>query len=224
MLKVPPPPKAKWNREQTAFLKSNWGHLPPIEIARALHTTLSSVYHKARVLQLKGGMARRSAAQRTGKYVHCAHCGKLIYRQKSDIRPRNFCSHACQGKVLRPSKKQIRNALLANLKKPNKVELSLNKILQKHFPDQFAYNGNLSRGVMLENLVPDFVNVNGEKMVIELFGDYWHGDEKTANRWKNTEFGRKAVYSQLGYKSVVIWEHELSDPDSVIQKIKEALQ
>ena len=222
MLKVPPPPKAKWNLEQTSFLKSNWGLLPPTKIAQVLHTTLSSVYHKARTLQLRGGRARRITAQRTGKFVHCAHCGKMIYRPKIDIRHLNFCSHGCQGKVLRPSQNQIRNALLANRKKPNKLELSLDTILQEHFPAQFAYNGNLSCGVMLRSLVPDFVNVNGQKMVIELFGDYWHGDEKTANRWKATEFGRKAVYSQLGFKCAVIWEHELSDPCLVIQKIKEA--
>ncbi|MGB7531829.1 MAG: winged helix-turn-helix transcriptional regulator [Halobacteriota archaeon] len=222
MLNVPPPPKAKWNEAQTSFLKSNWTLMPTRKIAQALNLTPVAVYKKSRALHLKRDKTQKHALSLTGKFVHCAYCGKLIYRQKNQIRPANFCCHPCQGKILRPSRNQIRNALRANKQKPNKPELLLDSLLQEHFPTQFVYNGDLSRGVILGNLVPDFINVNGQKMVIELFGDYWHGDKRTARHWKATEFGRKAVFSQLGFKCVVIWEHELSNVEAVIQKIKEA--
>ena len=59
---------------------------------------------------------------------------------------------------------------------------------------------------MLACMIPDFINVNGEKKVIEVFGDYWHSDKVIQGHWKRSEFGRKAVYSQLGYDCVVLWE------------------
>lgn len=89
----------------------------------------------------------------------------------------------------------------------NKPEKCLQIILDKHFPNEFKYNGNCELGVVLGGCVPDFVNVNGKKQVIEVFGDYWH--DRSNMDWKQTEFGRKTAYSQLGYKCVIIWEHEL---------------
>lgn len=88
-----------------------------------------------------------------------------------------------------------------------KPEKKLQIILDKHFPDEFKYNGNLEQGVMLAGLVPDFINVNGKKQVIEVFGDYWHNLPNMP--FYSTEYGRKHIFSKLGYDCMVLWEHEL---------------
>ena len=113
--------------------------------------------------------------------------------------------------------------------KPNKQEKKVGTILQKYLPNEYAYNGDFSCGITIGGKIPDFVNVNGEKIVIEVFGP-WHDeifmrehfDDEIS--WKRTEFGTKAFYSQFGYKCVVFWQEDLEREDVeqfVLKKLKE---
>ena len=103
--------------------------------------------------------------------------------------------------------------------KPNELEKKVGGILQKHLPDEYAYNGDFSCGITIGGKIPDFVNVNGEKIVIEVFGP-WHDEKYMRDHfgddisWKRTEFGTKAHYSQFGYKCVVFWQEELEREDA----------
>lgn len=97
--------------------------------------------------------------------------------------------------------------------KPNKLEVLVDEILQKNKLGEWRYNGDFSCGVSIGGMIPDFVNINGKKVVIEVFGIYWHNWKKDI-RWKQTEFGRKAAYSQLGYKCIVLWETDLLREDA----------
>ncbi|MEA1998114.1 MAG: hypothetical protein U9N61_02140 [Euryarchaeota archaeon] len=104
--------------------------------------------------------------------------------------------------------------------KPNKLERKVDKILQKLVPGEFRYNGDFSCGVVLAGLVPDFVNVNGRKILIEVFGANYHDEKvmkekfKDTLNWKRTEFGRKAVYSQLGFDCIILWDYNLYKKDA----------
>ena len=105
---------------------------------------------------------------------------------------------------------------------PTDPEKKLHKLLRRLCPNEFAYNGN--RGcVILANHIPDFVNVNGRKQVIEVFGCYWHGcrfcghsniTKARADRQRINDFRK------LGWKSLVVWEHELKNPARLEGKIK----
>ena len=103
--------------------------------------------------------------------------------------------------------------------RPTKPEKELENLLDGYFP-QFKYNGDLSLGVTLGGLVPDFVNVNGKKELIELFGDYWHSGNVVKNQARRTEVGRLQAYNSLGYRCLVIWEHEMKDISKVRQKLE----
>jgi G:T-mismatch repair DNA endonuclease (very short patch repair protein) len=94
--------------------------------------------------------------------------------------------------------------------KPNKKEISLNNLIEKACPDQYKYVGN--GNTVINGMIPDFINSNGQKKVIEMFGDYWHSDRvnsKTRNSWKRTELGRIMAYKYLGFDCLIIWENEL---------------
>jgi hypothetical protein len=84
-------------------------------------------------------------------------------------------------------------------------------VLQTHFPDEWEYNGDGK--VILNGLVPDFVNKNGQKAVIEVFGDYWHSARSTKHyrklTWHQTELGRTMAYNALGFHSLILWEKQL---------------
>jgi len=112
------------------------------------------------------------------------------------------------------------NRLLAANRRPNKLERNLANLLDEHFP-QFKYNGNFELGISLGGLIPDFVNVNGQKEVIELFGDYYHSPEVTNNDWRRSELGKVMAYSSVGYHCLVIWEHDLNSKskDEIISAI-----
>jgi len=105
-------------------------------------------------------------------------------------------------------------------RQPTKPERHLEVLLQKHFP-QFEYNGDGRLGITLGGLTPDFVNLNGRKEVIEMFGDHYHSSATLGGRWKGSELGKIMVYNSIGYRCLVIWESELEhDEETVVNKVR----
>jgi G:T-mismatch repair DNA endonuclease (very short patch repair protein) len=93
--------------------------------------------------------------------------------------------------------------------KPNKPETFLLGLLEKMYPGEWKYTGDFSFIINGKN--PDFVNVNGQKKIIEVFGDYWHRGEDPADR--------VAAFSPFGYQTLVIWERDLKDVAVVTSRI-----
>ena len=83
---------------------------------------------------------------------------------------------------------------------PNKVETRLGKLIEFACPGEYAYTGNGS--ILVCGYAPDFSNVNGQKKVIEMFGDYWHKP--------NSDSSRIEMFKSFGYDCLVIWESEMS--------------
>lgn len=86
--------------------------------------------------------------------------------------------------------------------KPNKPETVLNNLLNVLFPNEYKYVGDFKFWV--ENFNPDFININGQKKIIEVFG-YYHNLENRKERDKR----RLETYSKYGYDTLVIWNSEL---------------
>lgn len=107
-------------------------------------------------------------------------------------------------------------------KRPTKPERIVNDILERYFPNEFKYNGDFSQGIMIAGLIPDFVNVNGRKQVIEVFGRRFHDPNvaKWEIKWCRTEVGRIMTYNSVGFDCLIIWEHELKDENQLIKKIR----
>lgn len=115
----------------------------------------------------------------------------------------------------------VKKMLIALNKKPTQPEKLLDALLEKHFP-QFRYNGDGKLGIVLGGYVPDFINVNGKKEVIEVFGNYYHSPKVLAYRWQGSELGRIMIYNSLGYNCLIIWESELkAKTDAEIVKLIE---
>lgn len=106
-------------------------------------------------------------------------------------------------------------------RKPNKLEKYLDALLQKHCPGQWQYVGDGE--IIISGLSPDFINCNGHKAIIEVFGDYWHSESSPVHQ---TDYGRKAIFAKYGYKTLIIWEHELKNlsEEEIIQKVKALTQ
>jgi very-short-patch-repair endonuclease/Ni/Co efflux regulator RcnB len=95
-------------------------------------------------------------------------------------------------------------------RRPNKTEEKLTSLFQKHFPNEFKFVGDGS--FIIEGLNPDWINCNGKKLIIELFGERWHEP--------NEESSRKEIFSKYGFKTIVIWWKETRNEKLVIEKVR----
>jgi DNA polymerase len=101
--------------------------------------------------------------------------------------------------------------------KPTQLEKNFLKILDANFPNHYRYTGDGK--FWIEKANPDFVNVNGQKKVIEIFTAYY----------KVRDFGsvkkyikvRSKQYAKYGWTACFIEDHELEDMNKAIQKIKQ---
>ena len=103
----------------------------------------------------------------------------------------------------------IRKVLKYSNKEPNISEMKIFKLLQQHYHDEWKYTGN--GGIVINGKCPDFINANGKKQIIELFGEKWHK--------KEDEEIRKNVFKEYGFNTLIIWYKELNYPLKVMNKI-----
>ncbi len=104
-------------------------------------------------------------------------------------------------------RKQIK---ASNRCKINKAEKTLLGILDSFYPGEWKFVGDGT--VIINGHCPDFINVNGQKKIIEHFGDYWHRGENSDDRG--------TIFAPFGYETLVIWERELKDMAAVESKIR----
>jgi len=91
--------------------------------------------------------------------------------------------------------------------KPNKTELALQGFLDKYFPGIWKYVGDGQ--VNIGGCLPDFININGKKEVIELFAAHWHPIFDIAIK--------KEHYRQYGFRLAIIWQDELKDESRLLK-------
>lgn len=97
----------------------------------------------------------------------------------------------------------------AQARRPTKPELKVEQLLHNLFPNEWKYVGDGQ--FILAGKCPDFINVNGKKLIIELYGDYWHKGQDPQDRIN--------TFKPYGYDTLVIWEKELKDMKNVIKRI-----
>lgn len=94
---------------------------------------------------------------------------------------------------------------------PNKAELYLFDIITEVAPNE--YRMNMAGDFILNRKIPDFVNVNGQKKIIELYGEHVHPVSDEAER--------KEEFLKFGFDTLIVWHRELRDRQLVLQKIKD---
>jgi len=115
-------------------------------------------------------------------------------------------------------KKMIKSIMSgATTSTPNKKEKQLLNILNNLFPNEYKFVG--SGELIINGKVPDFVNTNGQKKIIELFGDYWHSEARVKKSKKKHEKERIDAFSPFGYQTLIIWEYELKNINVLTQKL-----
>ena len=108
-------------------------------------------------------------------------------------------------------------------KRPTKLEQKFMDIINKwNLPFRYCGNGK----VVIDGKSPDFISTNGEKKLIEVFGEVFHNPNKTfmsCISYHQTEHGRIEFFKQHGYDCIVLWEHEInsSTEQELVEKIRQ---
>lgn len=143
----------------------------------------------------------------------CKWCGKGFQCPPHRIKAQ-FCSKTCVGRyrisLVNANVEISKQRLKALQKKPTKPEARIIEILDNFSITEWKYVGNGE--VKLGNLYPDFINVNGKKKLIEVFGRVYHDPAKRYGRELNLadrEPYRKAIYASLGFDCLVLWDDEM---------------
>lgn len=114
--------------------------------------------------------------------------------------------------------KELQRLTTAQHKTPNSLEKKAMDIIAKYgLPYRYVGNGQ----IWINGRCPDFINTDGKKQVIEVFGLYWHSpllNPYIDNR--SSEYKTKEHYSEYGFNCLIIWENELYHPVKLLRKIK----
>ena len=149
----------------------------------------------------------------TGRIVNEPTCKKLSESLKG--KPKS-AEHKAKYKALRNNPERVeewnRNILKASHAKPNNLEVQFNRILDDLYPNQYKYVGDGE--VIIGGKNPDFININGQKKVIEFYGDRWHQGDNPQDRID--------IFSYYGFDCLIIWQSEFKKKlNRVIAKIKD---
>ena len=96
--------------------------------------------------------------------------------------------------------------------KKNKLESRVERILDHFFPGEWKFVGDGE--VWIGGRCPDFINVNGRKTIIEVFGDWWHKNRRKVRKTA-TEDWRRAHFAKYGFQTTIIWESEINGRSDV---------
>lgn len=109
---------------------------------------------------------------------------------------------AKEGKY--PTKEQIRKCLCRRT--PSSLEDRFQTIIDKHnLPYKYTGNGSFIIG----HYNPDFININGEKIAIEVYADYYKLKKyKDINKWKEE---RAKVFGEFGWEVVYFNEAQVNE-------------
>ena len=153
--------------------------------------------------------------KKTKKKYFCVDCGVEIHcntfcygsqRCRSCVTKKRWKNFNFRTKTIKASRKATHN-------KQNKSEKLLNRLLKTYLPKEYKFVGNGS--VIIDGFCPDFININGQKKIVEFYGDYWHQKPESIERDKR----RIIAYKKYGYKTLVIWGNELKNLAEIKNKI-----
>jgi G:T-mismatch repair DNA endonuclease (very short patch repair protein)/DNA-binding TFAR19-related protein (PDSD5 family) len=176
-------------------------HCTPEAIERVRQVHLGRHHSPETVEKIRRANCTPEARERTRR----ANLGKVRTPEQVE-RIRKGAERRCEDP------KYLKNWHKSNQSK-TRPERRLDNLLQSLYPNEFKYNGRYDCGISIGRLIPDFVNVNGKKQVIDVHGSYWHEGEDVKDRQER--------YAKYGYSSLIIWDYELKDERAVIQRIVE---
>jgi very-short-patch-repair endonuclease len=155
----------------------------------------------------------------------CVTCKKEFETHPCNIK-RKYCSNkCCYADPQIKERLRSMNSMQSKTQHRNKLEITGRTILEE-LQIKFTEQELINNKILVDVFVPS------KNLIIEWWGDYWHGhsskikgspDKRQAKRMALDKSQRK-YFEKCGFKFLSFWEHELyKTKDKVINKIKETL-
>jgi NUMOD3 motif len=211
---------ACWTKEEDELLRQVW--LDPSKSMKDIVEVFSKrtrrvLKNRAGHLRLKGIWPKRIGKKRDffgNKNPFYGRKHSEETKQKlSEIVKKNTCFHRLNKdpEFQRKRRKAWHGFATAS---PNRKEKRLQRLISWVCPNEYKFVGDGT--FIIDGLNPDFVNVDGQKKIIELFGKAFHHEDHCI--WplpeRRTAKGRTKVFRKFGYKTLIIWDDELNTPES----------
>lgn len=149
----------------------------------------------------------------------CKNCEQIFFRKPWQCKRQNkklqqFCSRQCVCEYY------IKTGFLRKISSikriPSQPETNFINICQEYqLPFKYVGNGKF----WIENLNPDFIDINGKKVIVEIFSSYFHNAKKNKNfRINNSEEFRKKVFARYGWRTIFFWDYEIK-PKIILKRL-----
>lgn len=102
--------------------------------------------------------------------------------------------------------------------RPTRLETLLQEVIQRHsLPYKYVGDGY----TWIAGRCPDFLNIDGQKKVVEVFGRWWHDPAVNPHvKPQYTECNTRGHYARYGFDCVIIWEEQLSDESAIVSLLR----
>lgn len=149
----------------------------------------------------------------------CLECNKEfeVISSRTKDNKGTFCSRSCAAKA------RIRNTRYKSKPEKTKPELLFEDICKRNnLPFHFVGDGALWIGKKgQKQMNPDFVEINGKKICVEIMGTYWHSPLFNKNLVKsNLQSFRKSHYKRYRWHPIFIWDTDLMRKDAEVFVLK----
>ena len=160
------------------------------------------------------GMLDKKHGDETKISMSQNHLGITRRKGCPDKRPESKLKRSISAKKLWSNPEHARRMTSLFSFKPNKME-RLDALLIESFPREWRYTGD-GKSIWIAGKCPDFFRLNNKKQLIEFCGEYWHTQSEVQSRVEH--------YAKYGFKCLVIWERELKDILTIIQRVKKFME
>jgi len=194
----------EWKRKVSEGLKKSFQNHPEyrVKVSKRMKGRIFTDEHRKNISIKTREAINKPEIREKMRKPHLGRKRSIITKNKMSV------SHKKRLENKHELEKLLERTLYKAKICPNKSELFLYDIINSVCPNDYVFN---KRKFMINGLFPDFVNVNGQKKVIELFGKYWHE--------KKEEPRRKRKLKSVGYDCLIVWEDELKNLESLRDKI-----
>jgi hypothetical protein len=150
--------------------------------------------NKERAQKISVALKGRHLSEETKRKLSERHKGK---RPTEETRRKMSEGHKGNKTIIETYKRGCFN------RRPNNPEKKFIAICTTYnLPFKYVGDGKF----WIENVNPDFIESNGKKLAVEIYGDYWHTTPKAIE--KNRQ--RVATLEKYGWQLLVLWEHEIN--------------
>lgn len=156
-------------------------------------------------------------AQKEERLLKSFHSPESREKARNSIR-KNFKNMSHEDRMAWVENSCLSPEVIKRNTDKNYFEIRVQKYLDTGFPGEWGYNGKGEYFWYLRELGygglkrPDFVNLQRNKVLIDVFGRYWHLDEEVVPRI--------AHFKKYGFDLMIIWGYEASYESQVVDRIK----